>query len=254
MIPFILAVVGGYLIGDSVGQEIDSKIPEFADGGMAEGREDDLFKEYEFNKNEIKLLERKIQFIPSKKYRYKEEIKFLKQRNKELLKNYPHFEKMFNEKIDKEGIDLFEDYQNTPANLQKVLDRNEDNLMSRDYKKIEKALRDVEKLGYTFDYELDGVPYDLRPMGMKGKNKFADGGVMEKAGTLHMKVEPSTFEEDMEEARMRMGKYWDTLTEQEKIEATKYLKSRGEVGHMGQEEDVEIFMANLNYKKGGKLK
>ena len=33
MLPFILAAVGGYLIGDSFGKEIDSKIPKFADGG-----------------------------------------------------------------------------------------------------------------------------------------------------------------------------------------------------------------------------
>jgi len=33
MIPFILSIVGGYLIGDSIGEDIDKKIPEFADGG-----------------------------------------------------------------------------------------------------------------------------------------------------------------------------------------------------------------------------
>jgi len=39
MIPFILAAVGGYLIGDSFGDEINSKIPKFAEGGctMADG-------------------------------------------------------------------------------------------------------------------------------------------------------------------------------------------------------------------------
>jgi len=38
MIPFILAAVGGYLIGDSFGEEIDSKIPKFEDGGMTDVR------------------------------------------------------------------------------------------------------------------------------------------------------------------------------------------------------------------------
>jgi hypothetical protein len=33
MLPFILAAVGGYLIGDSFGKEIDSKVPKFEDGG-----------------------------------------------------------------------------------------------------------------------------------------------------------------------------------------------------------------------------
>jgi len=37
MIPYLLAVVGGYLLGDSIGEDIDKKIPEFADGVMADG-------------------------------------------------------------------------------------------------------------------------------------------------------------------------------------------------------------------------
>ena len=36
MIPYLLAVVGGYLIGDSIGEDIEKKIPEFADGGTIE--------------------------------------------------------------------------------------------------------------------------------------------------------------------------------------------------------------------------
>jgi len=36
MIPYILAVVGGYLLGDSIGEDIEKKIPEFADGGKTE--------------------------------------------------------------------------------------------------------------------------------------------------------------------------------------------------------------------------
>jgi hypothetical protein len=39
MIPFILAAVGGYLIGDSIGEDIDSKIPKFADGGSTKPKD-----------------------------------------------------------------------------------------------------------------------------------------------------------------------------------------------------------------------
>ena len=67
------------------------------------------------------------------------------------------------------GIDLFEDYKNIPPELQKVLDKNDNNLMGGDYRGLEKALKEVEKIGYTFDYYLDGVPYDLRPIGSVGK-------------------------------------------------------------------------------------
>ena len=43
MIPFILAAVGGYLIGDSFGKEINSKIPKFADGGDVDARKTYLY-------------------------------------------------------------------------------------------------------------------------------------------------------------------------------------------------------------------
>ena len=36
MIPFLLSIVGGYLIGDSIGEDIDKKLPEFSDGGTIE--------------------------------------------------------------------------------------------------------------------------------------------------------------------------------------------------------------------------
>ena len=36
MIPYLLAALGGYLIGDSIGEDIDKKIPEFADGGLSD--------------------------------------------------------------------------------------------------------------------------------------------------------------------------------------------------------------------------
>jgi hypothetical protein len=70
------------------------------------------------------------------------------------------------------GIDLFEDYKNIPPELQKVLDKNDNNLMGGDYRGLEKALKEVEKIGYTFDYYLNAVPYDLRPIGSMGKTEL----------------------------------------------------------------------------------
>jgi hypothetical protein len=75
---------------------------------------------------------------------------------------------MPNKKI---GINLFEDYKDIPEKLQKVLNKNDSNLTGGDYKALEKALKQVEKIGYTFDYYLDGMPYDLRPIGTLGKTE-----------------------------------------------------------------------------------
>jgi hypothetical protein len=78
------------------------------------------------------------------------------------------------------GIDLFEDYENIPADVQEVLDRNEDAFVDGDYKGLEKAHRELESIGYTFEYYLDGQAYDLRPIGTKGKSEFyAKGGEFE---------------------------------------------------------------------------
>jgi hypothetical protein len=67
-----------------------------------------------------------------------------------------------------------------------------------DYRDTEKFLKEVEAIGYTFDYYLDNEPYGLRPVGVKlnelegyedmGEEEYANGGgvefVSEKKGTL----------------------------------------------------------------------
>jgi hypothetical protein len=73
------------------------------------------------------------------------------------------------------GVDLFEDYEAMPVKVLKVLGKYD--LESGDYRELEKALKDLNSIGYTFEYELDGEPYDLRKIGQKGKSEFyAKGG------------------------------------------------------------------------------
>jgi hypothetical protein len=68
-----------------------------------------------------------------------------------------------------EGVDLFEDYENIPANVQTVLDKYEDAFVDGDYDGLAKAHAELETIGYTFEYYLDGQAYDLRKIGQKGK-------------------------------------------------------------------------------------
>jgi hypothetical protein len=82
-----------------------------------------------------------------------------------------------------EGVDLFEDYDNIPPKLQDVLDKYEYAFQDGDYRDLEKALKEVNKLGYTFEYYLDGQAYDLRKIGEKGKSEveeYAKGGSVKK--------------------------------------------------------------------------
>ena len=61
--------------------------------------------------------------------------------------------------------DLFEAPELIPSEVQAVLETfNEE---ADPYWELERVLKQVEKLGYTFDYFLDADPYGLRPVGME---------------------------------------------------------------------------------------
>lgn len=80
-----------------------------------------------------------------------------------------------------EGVDLFEDYENIPQNVQNVLDKYSDAFDDGSYKGLSIAKKELEKIGYTFEYDLGGGAYDLRKIGEKGKNEdeYAKGGTIE---------------------------------------------------------------------------
>lgn len=104
--------------------------------------------------------------------------------------------------VDEEGVDLFEDYENIPTKVQKVLDKYAEGFEDGSYDELEKALSKLNAIGYTFDYDLDGQAYDLRKIGQKGKmtenvakqdegpggNKMATGGKLGFKG-LSKKIE-----------------------------------------------------------------
>lgn len=57
-------------------------------------------------------------------------------------------------------VDLLANYELLPVRVQNILfsfDENKDS-----YQECERLLKELEPLGYTFEYYLDGVPYDLR--------------------------------------------------------------------------------------------
>lgn len=70
-----------------------------------------------------------------------------------------------------EGVDLFEDYENIPENVQGILDEYSEAFEDGDYKELEKANKELKEIGYTFEYDLDGQAYDLRKIGQKGKSE-----------------------------------------------------------------------------------
>lgn len=67
------------------------------------------------------------------------------------------------------GVNLFETPELIPCKVQYILDEYEEDFYDGNYRGLSEALTRLEKIGYTFDYYLDGVAYDLRPIGMLGK-------------------------------------------------------------------------------------
>jgi hypothetical protein len=64
-------------------------------------------------------------------------------------------------------IDLFEDYENIPANVQMILDEYSESFEDGDYIGMSKAQDELEQIGYTFNFYVDGDAYGLRPIGIK---------------------------------------------------------------------------------------
>ena len=73
--------------------------------------------------------------------------------------------------------DLFENYNKQPKKLAEIVDfymaKYDEGEM--DYQDTKNFLKEVEAIGYTFDYGLDNEPYGLRPIGTKLK-EYDEGG------------------------------------------------------------------------------
>jgi hypothetical protein len=60
-----------------------------------------------------------------------------------------------------ETVNLFEDYKNIPKEVNAII-KKYNYFEDATYKDLEECLKELETIGYTFDYYLDAQPYDLR--------------------------------------------------------------------------------------------
>ena len=75
-----------------------------------------------------------------------------------------------------EGVDLFEDYEDQPQEVQMILSKYE--MEDNNYETLQNLKAELESIGYTMDFGLDAEPYDLRKIGQVGKSEFmAKGGI-----------------------------------------------------------------------------
>ena len=57
-------------------------------------------------------------------------------------------------------MDLFEHYESLPLEIQAVLSKYSE--LDNTYENCRLMQDELEALGYTFDWDLDAIPYDLR--------------------------------------------------------------------------------------------
>jgi len=125
-----------------------------------------------------------------------------------------------------------------------------------DLKETIKADYDDDEVSFLTkqqEYELETYEDKLKNHLEKGKEKgwYGKGRKMASGGT--MRYEGSTEAEDFKEAEEYIGKdVWETLSKEDKLNATNYLKAKGLIGYFGQEEELADFMAS-QYAKGGSL-
>ena len=93
---------------------------------------------------------------------------------RQMINKVKNFKQFVNENLQQNNnlniqyYDLFEHYEMQPPKLKEVVDRWDKKLTDGlSYDEVSQFLRDVEKVGYTFDYYLDAVPYGLRPIGIE---------------------------------------------------------------------------------------
>lgn len=60
--------------------------------------------------------------------------------------------------------DLFETPELIPSEVQSILETFNEDDCTNDYRDLERLLKLIESLGYTFDYGLDAEPYNLRKL------------------------------------------------------------------------------------------
>lgn len=73
--------------------------------------------------------------------------------------------------LDKSSDIIVDGFEHIPQELEKVMEKWQEKIENGlDYKDCANFQKDCEALGYTFNYGLDAVPFDLRPIAIKEQN------------------------------------------------------------------------------------
>ena len=109
-------------------------------------------------------------------------------------------------------MDLFADHEKLPQHVQDILEKHGED-WDDSYDNCRAMLKDMEAVGYTFEYYLDAVPYDLRRMVKVGEQYRLD------------ELEPFYLDEGCLDRDYTLSDEGNTATIQHKKEALKIVLS-----------------------------
>jgi hypothetical protein len=145
------------------------------------------------------------------------------------------------------GGDLFEDYKRQPKELAEIVDFYMEKFNDGDYDYVDSRnfLKEVNAIGYTFDYGLDNVPYNLRPI----NQKYALGGLFGKAKqTLRPEKYPNLEGKQVSLKNGKMVQVFDQNGSQLSVLELGRIGT-GERPHLIDISEVDM----TSFKNGGKL-
>jgi len=97
-------------------------------------------------------------------------------------------------------VDLFEDYENIPQRVQEILDEYADDIEDGNIRTLKQVQKELESIGYTFEYYVDGSVYALRPISVplhdvEGyEDEYKEGGELPNAEKLfHLPIELAVY-------------------------------------------------------------
>lgn len=88
-------------------------------------------------------------------------------------------------------VDLFEDYENIPPHINTILTQYEEAIEDGDIKGLKELQDDLEQVGYTFEFYVDGSSFGLRPINIsinevEGYEEFKNGGELKMGTEIEM--------------------------------------------------------------------
>jgi len=167
-------------------------------------------------------------------------------------------------------VDLFEYYEKQPAKLSRIVKKymkkfeNDD----YDYQDSENFLKEVQAIGYTFDYGLDNEPYGLRPVGVKlnelegfedmDEEEYAKGGAVKSFFSKAKSFGKSALDKGVELGKSAKRKTEEAIHQKKKDIALGVLSEMGMRSNVSRKEEEKIVNPAYNliydkYAKGGEI-